>query len=98
MNELQPITEVPAAPARPDDAHKGTFGTVIVVAGSPTMPGAAAMVAMAALRAGAGLARIAAPQAVLTTAITIEPSATGIALSARGAAAMIERADREGKA
>jgi NAD(P)H-hydrate epimerase len=42
-------------PPRPADAHKGRTGHLLVVAGSPGKTGAAAMTAMAALRAGAGL-------------------------------------------
>lgn len=41
-------------PARPDVSHKGTFGTVVVVAGSPEFPGAAVLCALGALRGGAG--------------------------------------------
>ncbi len=35
-----PDAPLPDPPARPDDGHKGTFGTVIVVGGSATMIGA----------------------------------------------------------
>jgi hydroxyethylthiazole kinase-like uncharacterized protein yjeF len=41
-------------PERPDVSHKGTFGTVVVVAGSPEFPGAAVLCALGALRGGAG--------------------------------------------
>jgi len=59
-------TVLPAGlPDRPVDGHKGTFGTVIVLAGSLVMPGAAAMSARAALRAGAGLVRVAGDQGLL---------------------------------
>ena len=71
-------TFVPPAPDRPDDAHKGTFGTVVVVGGSPTMIGAPAMAATAALRAGAGLVKIMTHPSVLPYCLAIEPSATGI--------------------
>ena len=40
---------------RTEDAHKGTTGHLLVVAGSPGKTGAAAMTSIAALRAGAGL-------------------------------------------
>jgi len=78
MSNLSTVTLVPACPPRPHDAHKGTFGTVIVVGGSTTMIGAPALTAAAALRSGAGLVKIASPAGVLTAALTIEPSATGI--------------------
>jgi NAD(P)H-hydrate epimerase len=48
-------------PARPLDAHKGTFGTVTVAAGSINFTGAAFLAAKAAYRIGAGLVRLAAP-------------------------------------
>ena len=61
-------TEVPGVewvmsrlPDRPADAHKGTFGTVLVIAGSPGFTGAAAMAGEAALRSGAGLSTVAVP-------------------------------------
>ena len=40
--------------ARPRDGHKGSFGTVLIVAGNRGMPGAARLAAEGALRAGAG--------------------------------------------
>ncbi len=46
---------------RPLDAHKGTFGHVLLVAGSRGKTGAAALAAQAAQRAGAGLVTVAAP-------------------------------------
>ena len=46
-------------PGRPLDAHKGTFGKVLVVAGSPGMTGAAVLASESALRGGAGLVYLA---------------------------------------
>lgn len=46
---------------RPPDAHKGTTGHLLVVAGSPGKTGAAAMTAMSAMRAGAGLVTLGVP-------------------------------------
>lgn len=71
----------PAAPPRPHDGHKGTFGTVIVVGGSVTMPHAPAICGRAALRAGCGLLKIATQADVLAAALLTEPSATGIVLT-----------------
>lgn len=45
-------------PERADDAHKNACGHVLAVAGSRSMPGAAALVGLAALRAGAGLVTV----------------------------------------
>ena len=49
---------------RPRSGHKGTFGHVLVVAGSPGKTGAAAMSGLAALRAGAGLVTVASSAAI----------------------------------
>jgi len=51
-------------PARSPTGHKGTFGRVLVVAGSVGMTGAAILCARAVLRAGAGLVTLAAPASV----------------------------------
>jgi ADP-dependent NAD(P)H-hydrate dehydratase / NAD(P)H-hydrate epimerase len=48
-------------PKRPANSHKGTFGTVNVVAGSINFTGAALLSASAAYRIGAGLVQISAP-------------------------------------
>lgn len=45
-------------PYRPARSHKGTFGKVLVVAGSETMSGACFLAAKAAYTAGAGLVRV----------------------------------------
>ena len=51
-------------PARPAGAHKGTFGHVLVVAGSRAYVGAARLAALGALRAGAGIVTVACPESV----------------------------------
>ena len=48
-------------PPRPRDAHKGTYGHLLVVAGSLGKTGAAALAAAAALRSGVGLDTVATP-------------------------------------
>jgi NAD(P)H-hydrate epimerase len=48
-------------PARPINAHKGTFGKAMIVAGSANYVGAAYLSAAAAGRVGAGLVTLAAP-------------------------------------
>lgn len=45
-------------PMRPEESHKGTFGRVLVIGGSPCMSGAAYFSAKAAYRTGAGLVHI----------------------------------------
>ncbi len=51
-------------PARPRDGHKGTFGTVVVLAGSQGFTGAAYLAAMGAARAGSGLVRLLVAQSI----------------------------------
>ena len=51
-------------PARPLTAHKGTFGHLLIVAGSRNFVGAAVLAARGAHRAGAGLVTLAAPESV----------------------------------
>jgi NAD(P)H-hydrate epimerase len=51
-------------PARPFDGHKGTFGRVVVVAGSVGYTGAAALTALSALRTGAGLVHLGVPSSL----------------------------------
>jgi len=51
-------------PARPLDANKGTFGKVLVVAGSINYVGAASLACLAAGRVGAGLVTLACPQTI----------------------------------
>ena len=63
---------------RAADTHKGTYGHVLVVAGSPGKTGAGALASMAALRTGSGLVSFALPhslnaamEAKLTEVMTI---------------------------
>ncbi|MBM4235697.1 MAG: NAD(P)H-hydrate dehydratase, partial [Firmicutes bacterium] len=51
-------------PPRPPNAHKGSLGRSIIIAGSPGMTGAAVLTAESALRGGSGLVYLAAPESV----------------------------------
>lgn len=51
-------------PARIADSHKGTFGRVLVVAGSQGMAGAAALASLAALKSGAGVVTLGVPKSL----------------------------------
>jgi hydroxyethylthiazole kinase-like uncharacterized protein yjeF len=59
MSLLEPAMFRPLLAARPRSGHKGTFGHVLIVAGSRGKTGAAAMSGLGALRAGAGLVTVA---------------------------------------
>ena len=67
-------------PARPDRAHKGTFGRVLVVGGSIDYPGAALLTALGAMRTGAGLARVAAAESVVERLAGRNPEVTWMSL------------------
>jgi len=51
-------------PDRPRDGHKGTFGTVVVLAGSQGYTGAAYLASMGAARSGAGIVRLLVAQSI----------------------------------
>jgi ADP-dependent NAD(P)H-hydrate dehydratase len=55
------VTAIPKLPPRELDSHKGTYGRVLVIAGSVGMSGAAILTGSAALRSGAGLVTVACP-------------------------------------
>ena len=77
---MKVIKKIPKLKPRASDAHKGDFGKVCIIAGSIGMSGAAALAGRAALRAGAGLVRVATPKSVLPIVASIEPSFTTIPL------------------
>ena len=71
-------------PDRPSDANKGTFGRLLVVAGSRQYVGAPRLAALGALRSGAGLVTVACPasaQPMIASGLT---EATFLPLSAGG--------------
>jgi ADP-dependent NAD(P)H-hydrate dehydratase len=78
--KMQIVDTIPKLKPRAVDAHKGDFGKVCIIAGSLGMSGAAALAGRSALRAGAGLVRVATPKSVLPIVATIEPSFTTIPL------------------
>jgi len=67
-------------PARPPRGHKGTFGKLLVIAGSLDYAGAALLVCRAAGRAGAGLVTLAVPESLqpLFAAKVIEATTMGL--------------------
>jgi ADP-dependent NAD(P)H-hydrate dehydratase len=78
---MQVIDTIPKLKPRAIDAHKGDFGKVLIIAGSVGMSGAAALAGRAALRAGAGLVRVATAKSALPIVASIEPSYTTIPLA-----------------
>lgn len=70
----------PWLPGRPADAHKGSFGRVMIVAGSFSYPGAAVLSGAAAARAGAGLVTLAIPAALHPALAGALPEATWLPL------------------
>jgi NAD(P)H-hydrate epimerase len=52
-------------PVRAPDGHKGTFGKVLVLAGSLGLTGAVVLAAQSALRTGSGLVKLASPRSVI---------------------------------
>ena len=58
---------------RGSESHKGTFGHLLLLAGSVGKTGAAALAGQAALRGGAGLVTIAAPAPALPIIATVQP-------------------------
>jgi NAD(P)H-hydrate epimerase len=67
-------------PPRPARAHKGTFGRLLIVAGSLEYSGAALLTGLGAIRAGVGLACLATPEAVGTRLLGLVPELTAMLL------------------
>lgn len=61
---LRSVTSLPRLPSRAKDSHKGTFGRVLIIAGSLGMSGAAILAGLGALRGGAGLVHVACPSVI----------------------------------
>jgi NAD(P)H-hydrate epimerase len=72
---LEAADVAPLFPPRPRDVHKGTYGHLLVVAGSVGKTGAAALAARAGLRAGVGLVTVA-------TAASAQPIVAALSLEA----------------
>ncbi|HEY7738875.1 MAG TPA: NAD(P)H-hydrate dehydratase [Candidatus Limnocylindria bacterium] len=67
-------------PDRPPISHKGTFGRVLVVAGSLEYAGAAILTGLGAARAGAGLVCLATPESVGLRLLGLVPELTSLLL------------------
>jgi len=73
-------------PARDFNAHKGSSGHLLVLAGSPGKTGAAALCANAAMRTGAGLVTLGVPEKLMPVMepMVIEPMTTALAQTPSG--------------
>ncbi|MTD31908.1 NAD(P)H-hydrate dehydratase [Planomicrobium sp. YIM 101495] len=63
-------------PHRSADSHKGSYGTALLVAGSPGMPGAAVLAALSAMRSGPGKLVVATSKESMVPISTFVPEAT----------------------
>lgn len=79
MSDTLPL---PKLPPRKPDAHKGDFGTVLLIGGSRGMTGAISLAGMAALRGGAGLVKLAVPLSSQEVIAGFEPSYMTVGLPA----------------
>jgi NAD(P)H-hydrate epimerase len=73
----------PLLPRRSSDAHKGTFGTALIIAGSVNYAGAALLAGRAAYRSGAGLVTMAVPDLLHPALAGHLPEATWLPLPQR---------------
>jgi len=72
-------------PPRSPDSHKGTYGHVLIVAGSPGKTGAAALAGLGSLRAGVGLATVACRPEAVPWVLAHAKELMGHSLAPRGA-------------
>ncbi len=63
-------------PERKSGSHKGTYGTALLIAGSPGMPGAAILASKAAMRSGLGKLVVATARESITPITQFTPEAT----------------------
>jgi NAD(P)H-hydrate epimerase len=67
-------------PSRPENSHKGTFGTLMIAAGSVSYTGAAWLAGNAAYRSGVGMVTLAVPESIYPILAKEFPEATWIPL------------------
>ena len=70
---LEPLLGIGDSGGRAPDSHKGTYGHVMVAAGSRAMSGAGLLAASAALRGGCGLVTWAVPDSLVPSVIGRQP-------------------------
>ena len=92
MTDFEHVTELSHLPARDHEAHKGSFGRVLVTGASRGMIGAPALAANAAFRGGAGLVTVAAPETVQLAVAALCPCATSLPLACGSGGALAAEA------
>lgn len=83
-------------PERPADSHKGSFGQVLLVAGSQGMSGAALLAAQSCLRSGAGMAVVATAASLVKNMPAEEVIYRALAETEAGSIALSGLAELEG--
>lgn len=63
----------PKLKRRPTDAHKGDFGSILLVGGCRGMAGAISLAAMAAMRSGSGRVTVAVPESIADVVAGFDP-------------------------
>jgi hydroxyethylthiazole kinase-like uncharacterized protein yjeF len=76
LSLVTPLIAHSLLPVRPVDGHKGTFGTVLIAAGSENYWGAPFLSGLGAYRSGAGLVALAVPEVIRATVAGELPEAT----------------------
>ena len=79
LTERKDFSDFP--PKRKSTSHKGTFGKVLIIAGSNLMRGAGFFAVSGALRSGAGLVQLATVEKCIDTVSVLAPEATFIEMS-----------------
>jgi NAD(P)H-hydrate epimerase len=77
---ITPESLAPIFSPRATDGNKGRFGHALIIAGSRSKSGAAAMAGMAALRAGAGLVTVTCPQSAQSAVAAFSPELMTVSL------------------
>jgi hydroxyethylthiazole kinase-like uncharacterized protein yjeF len=72
-----------AVKPRSPEAHKGTFGRLLVIGGSNVFSGAPALAAMAALRSGVDIVTVAAPEKTATVISSMSPALITVKLKGK---------------
>ncbi|MBN1586640.1 MAG: NAD(P)H-hydrate dehydratase [Candidatus Omnitrophica bacterium] len=91
LTQAQVLKSLRTLQARKAQTHKGDYGRLLVVAGSPGMSGAAVLCARAALRSGVGLVKVACPESIAPIVAGAVPEALGCSLPETPAGALAAR-------